>query len=520
VIPRPVPGLSERDLRLGVDEPGVGADEGLGPDVVLLDPGQTAAGQGGNVGTDQRLQADVARLGQEHGTQADREIGHAGRPLADVSELAGEPGPSLDLQEGFGQVDAGKQGRDFLAESDQAGRLFQFVQAGQRDGLASVLGFQPDGGVGRQVGSGTAIGLVEAACESLNLGGRRRLAAKDAADVGSGGFPGRSLEQLDAWVSPTHARPNEHVATAEAVLEPLQHANGIGPAVDPSVRADHVTSPAPRDVIQRSAAHVGLVLALGVGQEVQGIYQWLASRGGLEGDGAEHVGPEPANAAVLLDLLGMVVVVGRPGQRPDEGDRLGEGWFGDPGKNGRAELGIATGIVEQDRARFAELQGGGIQIVNRAESFLSAGTSGLERQFGDQRIEHVEGVVQRSRLEDAGEGQQGGDSPVRRHPRDGCRPDRAGVPGQGVDPAGRDMTQVQATHVQRSDFHESIQGRHQSRAAHACGAIPEPVQRRLSAPLGDDHQRLQPRALFGAEGTGQGLPKSTRRAIADLGHQA
>ena len=294
-----------------------------------------------------------------------------------MSELAGEPGPSLDFQEGFGQVDAGKQGRDLFAKGDQAGRLFQFVQAGQRDGLASVLGFQPDGGVGRQVGGGAAIGLVEAARQSLDLGGRRRLAAEEAADVGPGGFPGRSLEQLDARVSPTHARPDEHVAAAEAVLEPLQHANGIGAAVDPSVRADHFTPPAPRDVIQRSAAHVGRVLALDLGQEVQGIDQRLAGRGGLEGDGAEYVGPEPADAAVLLDLLGMVVVVGRPGQHPDEGDRIGEGWFGHPGKNGRAELGIATGVVEQDRARFAELEGGGIQIVDRAESFLSAGTSGL-----------------------------------------------------------------------------------------------------------------------------------------------
>src|SRR3546814_2441425 len=52
-----------------------------------------------DLGTDQRLQADVARLGQEHGAQADREIGHAGRPFADVSELAREPGPGLRSEE-------------------------------------------------------------------------------------------------------------------------------------------------------------------------------------------------------------------------------------------------------------------------------------------------------------------------------------------------------------------------------------------------------------------------------------
>jgi len=232
------------------------------------------------------------------------------------------------------------------------------------------------------------------------------------------------------------------------------------------------------------------------------------------------VRPEPADAAVLLHLLDMIVLVGRSGQRPDECDRVGERLFGNPGEDGRAELGIATGVVEQDRACFAELQGGGIQVVDRAESFLFAGTPGLERQFGGQCIEHVECVVQRGCLEDAGEGQQGGDSPVWRHPRDRCRPGRAGVPGQGVEPARRDMAQVQATHVQRPDLHESIQGHHQGRAAHARGAFPQPVQRCLPVPLGDDHQRLQPRALFGAGGAGHGLPEAARRAVADLGHQA
>ena len=106
------PGLRQRDLRLGVDQEGVGADQGLGPDVVLLDPGQSAAGQGRGVGADQRLQADVARLGQQHGAKADRQIGHAGLRLADVGELLGEAGPGLDFQEDFRQVHAGEQGRD------------------------------------------------------------------------------------------------------------------------------------------------------------------------------------------------------------------------------------------------------------------------------------------------------------------------------------------------------------------------------------------------------------------------
>ena len=76
------PGLRQRDLRPGQSTSrALALDQGLGADVVLLDPGQSAAGQGRDVGADQRLQADVARLGQEHRAQADVEIGHPGRRL-------------------------------------------------------------------------------------------------------------------------------------------------------------------------------------------------------------------------------------------------------------------------------------------------------------------------------------------------------------------------------------------------------------------------------------------------------
>jgi hypothetical protein len=146
------------------------------------------------------------------------------------------------------------------------------------------------------------------------------------------------------------------------------------------------------------------MLALDIGQEFQGVDYGLTGRGGVEGDRAEHVGPEPADSAVLLHQLGVIAVVGRSGQCPDAGDRLGQGLSGHAGEDGRAEPGIAAGVIEQDRACLAELQGGGIQVVERAEPFLPSGPPDLERQLGDQGIEDVEGVVQRRGLEDAGEG--------------------------------------------------------------------------------------------------------------------
>ena len=91
------PGLSQGDLGLVVDQPGVGLGDGLGPDVILLDPGQPASGQRRDIRADQGLQADVARLGQEYRAEAQVEVADPCVTLADVAEFAGEVGPGQDL---------------------------------------------------------------------------------------------------------------------------------------------------------------------------------------------------------------------------------------------------------------------------------------------------------------------------------------------------------------------------------------------------------------------------------------
>ena len=193
---------------------------------------------------------------------------------------------------------------------------------------------------------------------------------------------------------------------------------------------------------------------------------------------------------------------------------------GDAGEGQGSHPGRATGLVEQDRADVAELQGGRIQVAERAESFLLSGELGLGQQIGDDQVQQVQGVVQRRRLEGPGEGQQGGDPPVRWHPRDHRRPGRGGMAGQGLEPTRGHPRQVEFRDAQGTDLFEPLQGGDQGRAAHPGRGTAKPVQVALPGPLGHDQQRLQPLTLLGVGGGGEDTPEAGRRPITRLGDRA
>ena len=64
------PTLSQWDTRLLIDQPGVGANHGAGPNVVLPYPCQSTRSQGGDVVAHQRLESDVTSFGDQCSTDA------------------------------------------------------------------------------------------------------------------------------------------------------------------------------------------------------------------------------------------------------------------------------------------------------------------------------------------------------------------------------------------------------------------------------------------------------------------
>src|SRR4029077_12718264 len=87
----PAPFLRQGEGRLGVDETRISAGQGLGAEVVLLDPAETAARQGGDVRSYDRFEPKVAGLREKDRTEADRESCYARRAFADVGKFMGDP---------------------------------------------------------------------------------------------------------------------------------------------------------------------------------------------------------------------------------------------------------------------------------------------------------------------------------------------------------------------------------------------------------------------------------------------
>ena len=89
--------LGHRERGVDVDEAVVRGRDRVGPNIALLDPRQSSAGERWHLWTDQWLEADVTGLGQEHGTHADWKIVGTRASLIHMRKVRGEACPGLDL---------------------------------------------------------------------------------------------------------------------------------------------------------------------------------------------------------------------------------------------------------------------------------------------------------------------------------------------------------------------------------------------------------------------------------------
>jgi len=95
------PRSSEADQTLRCNQPGIGASDGFSPHVVLLDPEQPPTGECRYITACEDLQVDVARFCDQHGAQADGQIGNSSGAFADMGELVAKPCASMDLEQRF-----------------------------------------------------------------------------------------------------------------------------------------------------------------------------------------------------------------------------------------------------------------------------------------------------------------------------------------------------------------------------------------------------------------------------------
>ena len=101
------------DAVLGRDEPDVRYGQGFGTQVVLPHSAQPGSPERRHVGPHQRFEARVARLGQQDGAHACRQVLRTSIGFASVRERAGKPSSGIDLQQQLRQIDMRQARRDW-----------------------------------------------------------------------------------------------------------------------------------------------------------------------------------------------------------------------------------------------------------------------------------------------------------------------------------------------------------------------------------------------------------------------
>src|SRR3954447_1254998 len=149
------------------------------------------------------------------------------------------------------------------------------------------------------------------------------------------------------------------------------------------VGSDDQAPPSTRDKIEGGLAQVGLVRG-GSAEGLQGTDDGLSGLRALKDDLPQEGREEAAYPAITSHEFLVVVVLRWSGQGSDQGHHFPETWLGDAREYRGSDLPIGTRFVEEDGTRLAQLQGGGIQVAERAESLLLAEVSGLGGDVRDQ----------------------------------------------------------------------------------------------------------------------------------------
>jgi transposase len=194
---------------------------------------------------------------------------------------------------------------------------------------------------------------------------------------------------------------------------------------------------------------------------------------------------------LLVDALGLMLIVGRSRQLADPLGRSGHLLARNVGEHLGADRRVWPGLIQQDQARFAEAQRGGIQVAQRAESSALAVVFDTIEHVFDQRVEDVERVVQCGRLELVGKCQQGGNATWLGHPRDRLGAGGGSIAGQNLQPSWGQAREVDTPSAERADFIEPLKCIHQGGRVGLRGRCPQSIEWSLASADGNYQQILE-----------------------------
>ena len=504
------------------DEPGVGPRQRLGPKVVLRHPPEAAPPQGGHVLAHHGLEADVARLGDEHGADAGDQVFRPRARLAHVGELLREPRPAGHLENHLGEVGLGQQGTHGPTELDEAGRLVEAVEGRELQSRLAVLLHNRHGRIVGQARRRAPVGSVELVGQCPELDARIGRAAEGTAHVVSSRLPLGPRQELAARVGPSPARGDEHVAAAQRLPEAFDGAERVGAVVevcgislqDAQPRARHHRG---GGVVPRRARTVGVLTT----EEREGVQQGRPRLGSVERHVLEEQGQEPADGAVAGQEDRVPVVLRR---LDDVGDRVKRG----------VELRLRQ-LVEEDAAqvdirlgrRLAELhervaqhQGGGIEVAQGPQPLPLRLAGRPSQQLADHQLERVQDVVESCGLERGGEGDEVGQAPLGAHAIERLGPGFGREPRQRLHAPLGNAGELDAAESERSHLLESVESGRDSRGGGSPGPLTQAVEAASAGAWRDDEELLErPVGRWLRRGR-QGGPQAGGSVVVDRGNEA
>ena len=188
------PDFDERQRGVGGHDPRIGCRDGFRPDEVLADPGQALPPERGNILPADRLDADIARFGDQGGAKADFEMLHPRLPLAEMGEGLGKAGPLHDFQEKIRHARLWHSSLNGRAEYAQAFRVLQPVERRDDNAGFAVHGLEAQIGVARRPIRDSAVGAIKQLRQARDLGPGIQRAVKRPANYQLGRLPCRAVQ--------------------------------------------------------------------------------------------------------------------------------------------------------------------------------------------------------------------------------------------------------------------------------------------------------------------------------------
>ena len=383
------------------DDGGVGGSKGFGADEVLSGPGQSVSAQRRNIGSDNWFEADIAGLCDQRRAETDLEVLHLRVPFAQVGEALREAGSRHDFQKDVGHSRLRHPRLNSAAQLQEALGFVEPVERAYDDLGFTRYDLEAQIAIGGSACGDTAIGLVEMAGQSIDLGGRIERAAERAGDHELGILPGFALEHAPTGIPVANAGLGEHVSSLDGQAPSIDDGEDIGLAIaNLAVLAQDMMPPGVGQRGDRCIAHFG---AGPVGRDPEigdGGLDRLASGGGVDFDAAGDVAEQVSCAAPT----GAELRVGFGIAGLGDGLDFFEGGF-QSGPRQSFKQRVAPMVERQgiigyhEEAQLPQQQGGIVEVAQASQPGLSIGRFGILDEVGQKGLGKLGGIVLRCGLQ-------------------------------------------------------------------------------------------------------------------------